>query len=327
MNIIPDSIDFAAYMAQTMHKANVIPAAHFLDDLQKTFVKKDKKTKIYLPWYKTRNEFDFRAGELTVWAGANGHGKSLVTTQMFMSLLGQEQKVCVASLEMPVIKTNLRMLRMYSHYNPEESEDYPFSDNQRAMFSEASAEMAGWYERNLWFFAKTGNFDPDVILGMVRYCATELGIQHVIVDNLQKCIRGTDDYNAEKDFVSDLFDAAKETGCHVHLVHHTKKMDKEESMPDKNDIKGSSSITDIVDNVFLVWRNKAKENEIKLKGQLIKQKDAPDSYLNCVKQRHYSGNDNGEPMIGLFFDKQSTQFKGDETAPLMDFYKKWPHVN
>jgi hypothetical protein len=29
MNIIPDSIDFAAYMKQTMHKANVIPAKDF----------------------------------------------------------------------------------------------------------------------------------------------------------------------------------------------------------------------------------------------------------------------------------------------------------
>ncbi len=34
----------------------------------------------------------------------------------------------------------------------------------------------------------------------------------------------------------------------------------EETQPNKFDIKGTGAITDLVDNVFIVWRNKKKEN-------------------------------------------------------------------
>ena len=96
---------------------------------------------------------------------------------------------------------------------------------------------------------------------MVRYCAKERGITHFFVDSLMKCVSGEDDYNGQKLFVDELTAIARDHGIHIHLVHHIRKPSDESHKPSKYDYKGSGSITDQVDNVISVWRNKAKEKK------------------------------------------------------------------
>ena len=332
MNIIPDTIDFAAYKAATEHKALIKKASDFDEELKNSYRRKKGEKRIYLPWEKTKHDFDFREGEVTVWAGQNGSGKSMITTQMIMSLISQEQSICVASLEIQPYKTLQRMLRMYTMTNPNIDENT--DEAAVAFFDEQSDAMLGWAKK-LYIFNKFGDCSPETILGMVKYCGTELGIQHVVIDNLQKCIRGSDDYNAEKGFVADLFAIAQESNCHVHLVHHTRKPSKETNVPDKSDIKGSGAITDIVDNIFMVHRNKDKEDDMKAKGPKSAKINDPDALLMCRKQRHYDGNNDGESTIALWYDVESMQFM--EAAParneygkiihkkLQIMYKSWPH--
>jgi len=322
MNFVPDEIDFEAYLAETEHKTLVRKASDFDEDLKKSYRRKPGSNRVFLPWEKTMDNFDFRPGEVTLWAGQNGHGKSLITTQVFLSLLGQSQRVCVASLEMKPQDTLKRMLRMYGHMNPN-SRDLE-GDEAALEFDKVADEMLEW-AKGLYFFNKFGNVSEKTILGMVRYCAKELKMQHIFIDNLQKCIRGTDDYSAEKDFVADLFAAAQDTQCHVHLVHHVRKPSKETDLPDKSDIKGAGSITDIVDNVFIVWRNKIKEDDIKAKGFTSKMQDEPDAMLLCRKQRHYDGNVDGEQSFRLWYNIESQQYMPEKGYPLQEFYCVWPH--
>jgi len=85
-----------------------------------------------------------------------------------------------------------------------------------------------------------------------------------------------------------------------------RKREDEYKIPGKMDIKGTGAISDMVDNCFVWWRNKKKEEE----GSPKLQTDA-DSVLNCVKQR-----DTGEePMAGLYFHKPSCQFVDGENDP------------
>ena len=86
----------------------------------------------------------------------------------------------------------------------------------------------------------------NTVIGMARYCAKELKIGHIMIDNLSKCVRGEDDYNAQKSFVEELAAIARDHNVHVHLAHHLKKLSnsKEGDTPDKYDAKGSGSITD-----------------------------------------------------------------------------------
>ena len=119
-------------------------------------------------------------------------------------------------------------------------------------------QFGEWTTGSMWLYDQMGTADAATTIGMVRYCAKELGITHVFVDNLAKCVKGEDDYNGQKQFVDELTSVARDYDMHIHLVHHLKKPANENSVPDKHDNKGSGAITDLVDNVMLVWRNKVK---------------------------------------------------------------------
>jgi len=90
-------------------------------------------------------------------------------------------------------------------------------------------------------------------------------------------------------------------------------------VPDKHDNKGSGSITDQVDNVMMVWRNKRKEDDMKIKGAHSNHQTEPDARLLCRKQR----NGDHEPSIALWFNNDSNQYLGNETDSPMKFYSEF----
>lgn len=316
--IIPDDYDFTAYERETDAKRNVKSAAVWVDELMRKLRNPDRTPKVYLPWEKTQNLFDFRPGEVTVWAGQNGHGKTGIVSQVKLSLMGQGQKVAGASFEMkPTTELDL-MIRMYCGTNPY-SPEYQQGGGIDSL-AELFTEFKEWSSGRLWMYDQQGTADPRNVLGMVRYCAKELKCGHVFIDNLAKVVKGEDDYNGQKDFVDELCALARDNAIHVHLVHHLKKPANENHIPDKHDSKGSGSVTDQPDNILLVWRNKAKEDDVKAGKRASPKLVEPDAYVLCRKQR----NGDDEPTIALWFDRDSKQFKGDPSEPLM-FFPNFPH--
>lgn len=321
MELLTDEIDFRAYLRETDAKAKVKNAAIYTEPLKQRLRQKRDEKKVFLPWLKTRDHFDFRAGEVTVWAGQNGHGKSLVTSMVALSLLGQGQKVCIASFEMKPHMTVQRMARMYSGMNPfsPEFQGDAGIDAIDALYD----EFGEWVDSRLWIYDQQGTADRDLVIGMVRYCAVELGLQHVFVDNLAKVVAGEDDYNAQKLFVDEMTAIARDHQIHIHIVHHLKKPSKETDLPDKHDLKGSGAIADQVDNIILVFRNKAKEIAIKA-GKIGDKAAEPDQVLFVRKQRNYEGSSDGEPQINLWFDHDSQQYRETaDSSPL--FFPNYPH--
>lgn len=320
--IMPDSIDFKAYLRETDAKANVKNAAHYTPLLKERLRIKRTEKKVYLPWPKTRDNFDFRAGEVTVWAGQNGHGKSLLTSMVALSLLGQDQRVCIASFEMKPHMTVQRMARMYAGMNPFSPE---FQGHEGiAAIDALYDEFGGWVDERLWIYDQQGTADRELVIGMVRYCAVELGVHHVFVDNLAKVVAAEDDYNAQKLFADEMTAIARDHQIHIHIVHHLKKPSKETDLPDKHDLKGSGAIADQVDNIILVYRNKAKEIAVRANKASEKVRD-PDQVLFVRKQRNYEGAEDGEPQIHLWFDPDSQQYREAPKAPAL-FFPNYPHV-
>jgi twinkle protein len=324
MNYIPDDIDFSAYLKETDAKTKVKPAGYFVADAKARLRSHAKVKRTYLPWPKVNPYFEFRRGEVTVWAGQNGHGKTDATTQVALSLVGQDEKVCIASFEMKPVTTVNRMTRMFERTNPY-SPEYQCDEGLEAL-DELYDRFGEWAEGRMWLYDQTGTAKPDTVLGMVKYCAKELGITHIFIDSLMKCVKAEDDYNGQKDFVDQLCAMAKDCDVHIHLVHHLKKPPKEADMPDKHDTKGSGSITDQVDNLFMVWRNKPKEDDIKANGPVqSKRRDEPDCYLLCRKQRNYEGNEDGEPSIQLWRSRDAGQFVANYGDPAQ-FFGRYPHI-
>jgi twinkle protein len=317
MQILDDDIDFSKYIRETDAQTKVKPASTWITDIKDDLRNHSTERKILLPWEKTGKDFQFRVGEVTLWSGQNGHGKSLVTSQVALSLMAQGEKVCIASFEMKPKTTIQRMARMFTGTNPF-SPEYQGSEGIAAIES-LYDEFGQWTDSRLWLYDQVGTAEAETVIGMARYCAKELQITHIFIDSLMKCVKGEDDYNGQKSFVDELTSIAKDYNCHIHLIHHLRKPKDEMAKPDKHDNKGSGAITDMVDNVLLVWRNKAKEELIKLNKPCSQ--DEADQFLFCRKQR----NGEEEPTIALWFNKDAMQFIGASTDAPMAFQLEYPH--
>lgn len=289
-----DDIDFAAYLRETEPRQNVRPAAGYIDEIIGELGQHIPEVGQPLPWDKVRGLFRFRPGEVTLWAGANGHGKSLVTGFVSIDLLCSLQRVMIASFEMKPRRTLERMLRQWAGYNPAEFDGHP---DAIGALRDLYSDLKGQADGRLWFYDQQGTVDTDTVVAVTRYCARELEMNHIFIDSLMKCVSAEDDYNGQKHLVDELTSIARDYGCHIHLVHHIRKLENEGKRPDKSDVKGSGAITDQVDNVMLVWRNKAENRK----------PDDPDAALICCKQR----NGEWEGGINLWFDKASQQYLGN----------------
>lgn len=312
-----DSIDWGQYERETEARQKVKPARLWVDELIDRLRKPTKTRHAVMPWPKTHNIVQFRPGEVTVWGGANGQGKSLITGQIALSLCGQGERVCVASFEMKPVRTLERMARQWSAFDAN-APAYRGSEQATAQFVDLYEQFRDWTDTRLWLYDQQGTVDSTRVCAVARYCAKELKITHFFVDSLMKCVAGEDDYNGQKGFVDELCAIARDHGIHIHLVHHIKKPEDETKRPNKYAYKGSGSITDQVDNVISVWRNKVRERKIGV-GAVLSEKEAKegDCELICDKQR----NGEWEGFISLWFDRESQQYLGAEGDQPLSLYR------
>lgn len=300
---VPDDIDFGAYEQETEAQQKVRPASTWVQDMISRYkAPQEKVQRGLMPWGKTHNLIQFRPGEVTLWGGINGHGKSLVTGMVGLSLCSQNEPCCIASFEMKPAKTLERMGRQFAMVNPEAQRHVPGGVKRMVDLYE---QFSGWSDGKLWLYDQQGTVAWSKVCGVARYAAKELGIKHIFIDSLMKCVQGEDDYNGQKAFVDSLTAIARDNNIHIHLIHHVKKLANEEARPSKYDMKGSGAITDLVDNVISVWRNKPKERKREEKKMTEEMEQTmPDALLICDKQR----NGEWEGQIALWFDKQSQQY-------------------
>lgn len=297
--LIRDTIDFGAYMDDTDHAHKVRPSGSFVDDVVAYYHDPRGPVGDRMPWPKTHDLIRLRPGEVTLWNGMNGHGKSLVLGQVDLGLVAQERSVCIASMEMKPAMTLARICRQaYGDRQPDARfiRDFHAATNRR-----------------LWIYDQQGTVKAEKMLAVVRYCADQVKVNHFVIDSLMKCGMGEDDYNAQKAFVDGLTVVARDYGIHIHLVAHSRKGRDESEPPGKMDVKGTGAITDQVDNVLTVWRNKRKEREIQ-DGKHDRDKE-PDALIICDKQR----NGEWEGRVRLWFHPASQQFIESGIAEPMEF--------
>jgi twinkle protein len=291
--MIPDDIDFAAYLRDDDDgRAQVRPASEFVDGVVQLIHGEQEISGAATPWPKVENRLRFRPGETTVWAGINGHGKSGLLGFVMLDALVAGARACIASFEMSPAATLARMCRQAA--------------GSHVPTIEFIERFHAWTDGKLWLYTHRGQVNAERMLAVARYCRKELAIDHLVIDSLMKCGLAPDDYSGQKHFVDALTILARDSGLHVHLVHHIRKTDTERTAPDKFDIKGAGEICDLSDNVLIVFRNKRKESQIESATdpqKIDELSGLPDTVLICDKQRHHSW----EGKINLWFDRDSQQ--------------------
>lgn len=232
--------------------------------------------------------FEFRAGEMTVWTGYNGHGKSLLLSQVLLGLMQQGERVVVFSGEMTPERQLKRMVKQAAGL-----------DRPSMQYIDAIGQ---WLFDKLWLFNVVGSAGIDRLLHVFLYANKRYGTRHFVIDSLMMTDvpeDGPGAMTAQKEAVRKLCGFCRRNGCHLHLVAHPRKGIDEKHGPGKLDVAGSSKITDGADNVFTVWSARKDENDPEVDH------DKPDARLELQKQRN---GDAQHYKQSLWFVKDAQQF-------------------
>ena len=296
-SVIEDDIDFSAYMRDTECSAKVRRASDFADDLAAEFAPKHGVRDPEMFSTKLRGLLGFRPGEVTAWAGYNGHRKSMFTGQVALDLCVQRQRVLVVSLEMSPARTLARMVRQAAAVS------HPGSEFLR--------EFTRWTDGRLWLFDHLGRITPDLCLALLRYFAQELQGQHVFIDSMMMVCKSEEHLDEQKQFTTDLVRVAQETGLHVHLVAHCRKPQTgEDKPPTKYDLRGSAAISDQCHNVVTIWANKLKAAKLQADPHDAAALADFDALVSVEKQR----NGEFEGRAKLWFHRASMRFLDDRVS-------------
>ena len=307
MDLINDT-DLNSYIDEPEFHSNVRNASDFMREVIRDLdVNKEADTAPGLNIAKIQGLFHFQPGEVTVWAGYNGHRKSMMTSQAALNLAAQGERVLIVSLEMLPWRTMSRMTRQATGLAfpaPTEIENF----NK-------------WTDGKMWLFDHVGRIVPAKVLALCRYFADKFNGTHVFLDSWMMICGSEENMDEQKQFSTDLCRLAQATGLHVHVVAHCRKPPgqlTEKHEPTRYDIRGSASISDQAANTMIVWMNKAKFATLDTNPNNQKALQEPCAVLKCDKQRQGAW----EGKVALWFDPSSLRFCDDRTSavkPIADF--------
>lgn len=302
-DVIPDTLDWGAYMRQTEASVKVRRAAEFADDMDAEFADRDRSQRSVMFSTKLRDVIEFRPGELTCWAGYNGHRKSMFVGQVALDLCSQRERTLIASMEMSPGRTLARMVRQaYGEASPGQ---------------ESRRRFAKWTDGRLWLFDHLGRVTPSTMQAVCMYFANELHGRHAVIDSMMMVCGSEESMDEQKQFTTDLCRLAQETGMHVHLVTHCRKPQSgaEDKPPTKYDLRGSAAISDQASNVITVWANKPKMNRLQADPGDDEALHMPDAAVTVEKQR----NGAWEGRLKMWWDDSSLRFLDDRTSPVAPY--------
>lgn len=284
------------------------PATAFTDSVVERFHPTNKELPGFPLMWPTLAHIRILPSELSVWAGINGHGKSLILNQVVLMAAYHKEKTAIASFEMKPEKTLYRMIRQLLGVR-EPSKD------------QINTALA-WLDDYVVIYDYVGRGVVSQMLQNFTVAAETEGCTQFVIDSLMKCGLAEDDYSQQKFLVEDFHNFAMKTGGHVHLVAHARKSKDEGEKPGKMDVSGSAGITNIADNVYTVWRNKPKEakvDEYRRKNYSLPAdlQQANDAVLECVKSREMGSE--VERKYGLWYDIPSMQYCDTSDRITMDF--------
>lgn len=284
-----EQVDFEAAItdAKPQDPEELKQACDFINRVKSMFYPaQDAERDPVLRLDKSLDWFEFRTGELTVWTGINGHGKSLLLSQVMLGLMAQGERVVIFSGEMTPERQLKRMVKQAAGL-----------DRPTPQYIDAIGQ---WLTDKLWLFNVVGSATIDRLLEVFLYANKRYGIRHFVIDSLMMTDvpeDGVGSLTAQKAAMQKLCNFAKRNGCHVHLVAHPRKGKDESQAPGKLDVSGSSKITAGADNVFSVWAAGKDESE----GIT----DEIDGKLELTKQRN---DDVQRYTLPLWFCKGAMQY-------------------
>ncbi len=237
----------------------------------------------------------FLEGDITVWTGKRGSGKSTFLTQLILQSIEDGQKVCCYSGEIPAsrFKRNILLCASGSSYLVEKTDNM----TGRIYYAprvDVAEYINRWIDRKLWLYDNKiiEKDESKSIIDRFIDAYKRYDCRVFVVDNLMtvNCnVRAAEVMQTQANIVIQLHQFAEIYHTHVHIVAHPRKGDE---VKDADDVGGLGVITNIAHNAYCVMEKDTKPGE-------------PDgSILRCLKNREFKDYRD----YSLTFDKKSRRF-------------------
>jgi archaellum biogenesis ATPase FlaH len=260
----------------------------FFDDIQNIFKNPSLNNGTQTGWQK----FDellggFRPNELTILTGETSSGKTTWAANLGYKFSKRGHPVLVASFEMKPVAILKKIIQMESG----QPMAYHSLDSLPPFFSSIACMP-------LYFVDVYGEVGLNELKDSIYYAQRRYDVKLVILDHLHFFLRysGDQERQAIDQALRDIKTWAMELNIHIVLIVHPTKLTYDNKVVYLNDLKGSSGLKQIPDNVLSIWRPRGEDNLKNPQAEVI---------LYILKVRDDAGD---EGKVLLTFDKRSQSY-------------------
>ena len=241
-------------------------------------------------------------GELSIWSGGNGSGKSTFLSQIALETISRGFNVAMFSGEL----TSNRA-KSWLQLQAAGRAHTRLSDNGVSYYvpKYKADAIDAWAADKLWIYNNQYGIKVNsVIDDFVRHIEKH-HTDVVIIDNLMSLdlteIRG-EKYDRQTTLVLTLSEFAKKYNVHIHFVCHPRKP---VGFLRKSDISGSADLTNAADNVFMMHR--VNQDFIRLGGEFLGKSEISkyedfSNVIEIMKNRDLGVSDE---FVGVYYEPES----------------------
>lgn len=242
--------------------------------------------------------------EVTILSGSNSSGKSSWLDSLILNVITQGVKVALWSGELrsDVLATWLRMVAAGKEFLVKSNQGYYYVP------AEIGNRIDSWMDGKFFLYNNDYTNKWEQIFNDMKELL-KMGVRLFILDNLMSMdidVFSGENNKKQKELIQQISDFAKKEQVHVILVAHPKKVS---TFMRKTDISGTSDLTNMVDNVFIVHR--VNNDFKKLGGEYlgktyIQRYTDYSNVIEVAKNRMMGAQD---VLCGMYYETESRRFK------------------
>jgi len=260
-------------------------------------------------------------GGTSIWSGTNGSSKSTIIGQIGLNIVNSKQcKVAYFSGELPDkrFKRWLYLQASGKKHNNQKKNDKGELTNFFETPLHLKSKITAWFAENLYLYDNKKGFKIEQVGNQIaKLLEYDSEVKVVFIDNLFVLDIGKlseQKWEAQRQLILKMCQLAKSKNVHISFVAHPTKI---KTLVRKEDVSGSSDLTNAVDNVFIMHRN---TTDFKVRSkEYFGWSDSHEIYkfdniIEIVKDRELGAVEN---LIGLYFELESKRLLNNKEEQIV----------